>query len=151
MNLKEKRKIMKVGLAALTDTQRVVLASGKALAEELGLTPFEDTRPMQEITFSDSDKALAEELGLTQPSYLLPTNEIEFTEGQTALVATPHGTNVGVIKVEVREYLNKQRYTEYTLNDEVLFKKAERLREGEWVALFSPDLNIPVNSVLYVS
>lgn len=115
---------MKIGVAALTDTQRLALASGKALAEELGLTPF---------------------------PYIQPVNEIEFAEGQTALVITPHGTNVGVINVEVKEYLNKHRYTTYLLNDEILFKKSEHLKDGEWVAKFSPELRIPVNSTLYVS
>lgn len=140
---------MKIGIAALTDTQRLVLASGKALAEELGLTEF--SRPMQKITIADSDKALLGELGLTESSYLVPSNDIEFTEGQTVLIATPFGTTVGTIKVEEIYERPETRTTEYFLNDEVLFQKNQRLNGGEWVSVFCPDLNIPVNSTLYVS
>lgn len=140
---------MKIGLAALNDTQRLVLASGKALAEELGLTPF--IQPMQEITISDSDKAMAQYLGFTESSYLVPSNDIEFTEGQTVLIASPYGTTVGSIKVEEIYERPKTRNTTYYLNDEVLFQKRQRLNDGKWVAVFSTDLNIPVNSTLYVS
>lgn len=140
---------MKIGIAALNDTQRLVLASGKALAEELGLTEF--SRPMQEITIPDSDKAMLKEFGLTESSYLVPSNDITFTEGQTVLISTPFGTNVGTIHVEEIYERPKTRITEYFLNDEVLFQKNQRLVDGEWVAVFSADLNIPVNSTLYVS
>lgn len=135
---------MKIG----TDTQRLVLASGKALAEELGLTEF--SRPMQEITIADSDKALLAKFGLTESSYLIPSNDIEFTEGQTVLIASPFGTTVGIIKVEEIFERPETRTTEYFLNDEVLFKKYQRLNDGEWVSGFSADLNIPVGSTLYV-
>ena len=114
---------MKIGIAALTDTQRLVLASGKALAAELGLTQF---------------------------AYIQPVNDIEFIEGQTVLIASPYGTKVGTIKVEVGENA-RTRYTEYSLNGEILFQKSQRLRDGEWLSLFGPELNIPVNSTLYVS
>jgi hypothetical protein len=140
---------MKVGIAALNDTQRLVLASGKALAGELGLTEF--SHPMQEITIPDSDKAMLKEFGLTESSYLVPSNDITFTEGQTALIASPFGTKVGAIHVEEIYERPKTRHTEYYLNDEVLFQKNQRLIDGEWVAVFSADLNIPVNSTLYVS
>lgn len=139
---------MKTGIAALTDTQRVVLASGKALAEELGLAEF--TRPTKEIVIPESDKALLESFGLTEPSYTIPSDDFEFTEGQTALIATPHGTKVGVIEVQVLDYANT-RNTTYLLNGEVLFKKNQRFKDGEWVNVFNPDLNVPVNSTLYVS
>lgn len=139
---------MKVGLAALTDMQRVVLNSGKALAKELGLTEF--SHPTEEITISDSDKAFAEKFGLTESSYIVRTNDIEFAEGQIVLIAGPHGTTVGVINVAVEEP-GLSRQTTYLLNGEVLFQKRQRLRDGEWVTLFGPDLNVPINAVLYVS
>jgi hypothetical protein len=141
---------MKFGIAALNDTQRLVLASGKALAEELGLKEF--SRPMKEffIRGSDADIAFARKLGLTEASYMVPSDDIGLTEGQTALIASPLGTNVGVIRVEVDEG-TVTRNTEYHLNDEVLFRKSERLIAGEWGAGFSADLNIPSNSTLYVS
>jgi hypothetical protein len=140
---------MKVGIAALNDTQRLVLASGKALAEELGLKEF--SLPMQEITISDSDKAMAQYLGFTKTSYLVPSNDITFTQGQTVLIASPFGTKIGTIIVDEAYELPKIRNTEYFLNDEVLFQKRQRLVDGKWVAVFSADLNIPVNATLYVS
>lgn len=140
---------MKVGIAALNDTQRLVLASGKSLAEELGLKEF--SRPMQKITISDSDKAMAQYFGLTKPSYLVPSNDIEFTEGQTVLIATPFGTNCGAIHVEEIYERPKTRNTEYYLNDEVLYLKRQQLIDGKWVTGFSADLSIPVNATLYVS
>jgi hypothetical protein len=139
---------MKIGLAALTDTQRVVLASGKALAEELGLTEF--TQPTREIVIPESDKALLESFGLTESSYTVPSYDFEFHQGQTVLVASPQGTNVGVIKVGERQFGNS-RSLEYILNGETLCKKNQRFREGKWENLFSPDMNIPANSTLYVS
>ena len=139
---------MKAGLTALTDTQRVVLESGKALAEELGLHPF--VRPTEEIQIAESDKARLESFGLTESSYTVPTSDIGFEDGQTVLIATPHGTKVGTIEVQVLDYANT-RNTAYLLNGEVLFKRNQRFKDGEWVDVFSPDLNIPINAVLYVS
>jgi hypothetical protein len=140
---------MKIGIAALTDTQRLVLASGKALAEELGLTQLEYTRPVKEITFTESEKFLAKALGVTEPYSI--KEDIEFTEGQTVLISSPFGITVGLIHVEEIYERPKTRNTEYFLNDETLFMKRQRLMDGEWVNVFSADLNIPANSILYVS
>lgn len=140
---------MEFGIPVLNDTQRLVIASGKALAEELGLKEF--SRPMKEFFIrGDADKAFARKLGLTEASYMVPSDDIGLTEGQTALVAGPCGTNIGLIRVVVDEG-EVTRNTEYHLNNEILFRKSERLIAGEWSASFSADLNIPTFGTLYVS
>ena len=140
---------METGIADLTDMQRRVLASGKALAEDFGLMEF--SLSMQKITISDSDRTMAQYLGFTKTSSLAPSNEIELKEGQTVLISSPYGTTIGAIQVIESYSLPKIRNTEYFLNDEVLFQKRQQLMDRKWVTVFSADLNIPANSTLYVS
>jgi len=140
-------------MAALNDTQRLVMESGKALAEELGLIPLEETRKTKEVTLVASNEAeleLVKKLGLTESSYVIK-EDIEFFDGQTVLVSSPFNTTVGVIHVEEIYERPKSRNTEYYLNDELLFQKSERLKDGKWVSVFCADLNIPANAILYVS
>lgn len=141
---------MEFGIPVLNDTQRLVIASGKALAEEIGLKEF--SRPMKEffIRGSEADVAFARKLGLTESSYMVPSDDIGLIDGQTALVTGPCGTNIGLIRVVVDEG-EVTRNTEYHLNNEVLFRKSELLIGGEWRAGFSADLNIPTFGILYVS
>lgn len=143
---------MKVSMAELNDTQRLVMENGVALAKELGLTPLEETRKTREVTlvaFTEAEKALAKKLGLTEDSYTIK-EDIEFFDGQTILIASPLGTKVGVVKTAVREFGNS-RSTKYTLNDELLFRTEERLRGDQWEKLFNADLNIPDYAVVYGS
>lgn len=117
---------MNTGLAALTDVQRLTLASGEALAKELGLKNLNHRE--------------------------VPVENIEFSEGQTVVIANPYGLNVGVIRVSVGEF-NGTRYTNYFLNNDRILQKTERFRNHTWVPLFTPefDLRLSPQSVLYAS
>lgn len=99
----------------------------------------------------DSGKALAEELGLTLLPRL-PLDNIELHEGQTILVVTPQGMNLGNIRV-TESKVNRSVYTHYILNGTSLLIKTQRYKNEEWVPVFGPemDLRFPMESIIYVS
>lgn len=117
----------------LTDAQKAVLASGKALAKELGLT---------EVTFK---KPL--------------THDVELTVGQIALVVTPERITLGTIE-ETGYELVKHRAVQYQLKDVFQFRKdytrtfsKEDNSETEvpWVPTSKPKLYLPPKGKLYVA
>jgi hypothetical protein len=117
----------------LTDAQKAVLASGKALAKELGLT---------EVTFK---KPL--------------THDVELTVGQIALVVTPERITLGTIE-ETGYELVKHRAVQYQLKDVFQFRKdytrtfsKEDNSETEvpWVPTSKPKLYLPPKGKLYVT